>query len=140
MNDLEIEFLEEYKALDILLKDFSSYANQVTSQIVSHTEEMAASLGRPLIYLTSSKLPKEQTALDVLKNDPVSEGLICILSVVENCQTFQPVKQDNGLLQLRSVTRKCKYYYFYYSFSHSKNLTKRDKKSKTVKSKKQNGR
>ena len=101
-------------SLDVLLKDFSSYANQVTSQIVSHTEEMAASLGRPLIYLTSSKLPKEQTALDVLKNDPVSEGLICILSVVENCQTFQPVKQDNGLLQLRSVTRKCKYYYFYY--------------------------
>lgn len=101
-------------SLDVLLKDFSSYANQVTSQIVAHTEEMAASLNRPLIYLTSAKLPKEQTALDVLNDNPVSEGLICILSVVENCQTFQPVKQNNGLLELRSVTRKCKYYYFYY--------------------------
>lgn len=101
-------------SLDVLLKDFSSYANQVTSQIVAHTEEMAASLNRPLIYLTSAKLPKEKTALDVLASNPVSEGLICILSVVENCQTFQPVKQENGLLQLRSVTRKCKYYYFYY--------------------------
>lgn len=101
-------------SLNVLLKDFSSYANQVSSQIVSHTEEMAASLNRPLIYLTSAKLPKEQAALDVLKNNPVSDGLICILSVVENCQTFQPVKQDNGLLKLCSVTRKCKYYYFYY--------------------------
>ena len=101
-------------SLDVLLKDFSSYANQVTSQIVSHTEEMAVSLNRPLIYLTSAKIPKEKTALDVLSANPVSDGLICILSVVESCQTFQPVKQENGLLQLRSVTRKCKYYYFYF--------------------------
>ena len=100
--------------LDVLLKDFPAYANQVTSQIVSHVENMAVSQKRPLIYLTSSKLPKEQTALDVLKKDPVEEGLICILSVVENCQTFQPVKQGDGLLELRSVTRKCKYYYFYF--------------------------
>ena len=93
---------------------FFSYANQVTSQIVSHTEEMAVSLNRPLIYLTSAKIPKEKTALDVLSANPVSDGLICILSVVESCQTFQPVKQESGLLQLRSVTRKCKYYYFYF--------------------------
>ena len=45
-------------SLDVLLKDFSSYANQVTSQIVSHTEEMAVLLDRPLIYLTSAKLSK----------------------------------------------------------------------------------
>lgn len=100
--------------LDVLLKDFPAYANQVTSQIVSHTEELAAALGRPLIYLPSSKIPKEQTALEVLENNSVSEGLICILSVVEGCQTFQPLKQDNGRLQLRCVSRKCKYYYFYY--------------------------
>ena len=100
--------------LNVLLKDFSAYANQVSSQIVSHVENMASSQKRPLIYLTSSKLPKEQRALEVLKNDPVSEGLVCILSVVENCRTFQPVKQENGLLELRSVTRKCKYYYFYF--------------------------
>lgn len=101
-------------SLDVLLKDFSAYAERVTSQIVSHVENMAASQKRPLIYLTSVKLPKEQTALDVLNDNTVSEGLICILSVVENCQTFQPMKQDSGLLELRSVTRKCKYYYFYY--------------------------
>ena len=101
-------------SLDVLLKDFPSYAAQVTSQIVSHVENMAASQKRPLVYLTSSKLPKEQRALELLKDSPVPEGLVCILSVVESCQTFQPVRQDNGLLELRSVTRKCKYYYFYY--------------------------
>ena len=105
-------------SLNVLLKDFSAYANQVTSLIVSHVEHIASSQKRPLIYLTSSKLSKEQRALEVLKNDPVSQGLICILSVVENCQTFQPVKQENGLLELRSVTRKCKYYYFYFLDKH----------------------
>ena len=101
-------------SLDVLLKDFSAYAAQVTEQIVSHVEAMAADSDRPLVYLTSSKIPKEQTALEIMEKNPVSEGLICILSVVETCQTFQPVKQDNGLLALRSVNRKCKYYYFYY--------------------------
>ena len=52
--------------LDVLLKDFSAYANTVTDDIVSHVESMAASENRPLVYLTSSKIPKEQTALDIL--------------------------------------------------------------------------
>lgn len=113
-------FLSE---MNVLLKDFPSYANQVTNDIVSHVENMAASQMRPLVFLTSAKIPKEQTALDILKDTPVSEGLICILSVVENYQTFQPVKQPDGLLTLRSITRECKYYYFYFldksfSFMH----------------------
>lgn len=99
---------------NILLKDFSAYANKVTGDIVSHVEKMAADQHRPMRYLTSAKTPKEQSALEILKSDPVEEGLICILSVVEYCQTFQPVKQNDGKLQLCTVNRKCKYYYFYY--------------------------
>lgn len=99
---------------NVLLKDFSSYAEQVTSSIVSHTEELAHSLGRPLRYLTSPKTSKEQTALEILKSSPVDEGLLCILSVVEYCQTLQPRKKEDGKLSLDTVNRKCKYYYFYF--------------------------
>lgn len=53
---------------------------------------MVASDKRPLIYLTSSNTSKEQAALQVLQQHPVDEGLICILSVVEYCQTLQPKK------------------------------------------------
>ena len=98
----------------ILLKDFSSYANQVTNDLVRHVENFTASLNRPLIYLSSAKTSKEQTALSVLKDNPVEEGLICTLSVVEYCQTLQPVKKPDGLLALSTVNRKCKYYYFYF--------------------------
>ena len=103
---------------NVLLKDFSAYANQVTSGIVAHVEAMAEETHRPLRYLTSAKIPKEQTALEILKNDPVDEGLICILSVVEYCQTLQPLKNRDGKLELRNVDRKCKYYYFYYLDKH----------------------
>ena len=103
---------------NVLLKDFSAYANQVTASIVSHAESMAALENRPLIYLTSSKTSKEQTALQALKDHPVDEGLICILSVVECCQTLQPKKHDNGRLSLDTVNRKCKYFYFYFLDKH----------------------
>ena len=99
---------------NILLKDFSSYANQVTNDLVAHVENFTASQNRPLIYLTSAKTSKEQTAMAVLESNPVEEGLICTLSVVEYCQTLQPVKKSDGKLELSTVNRKCKYYYFYF--------------------------
>lgn len=99
---------------NILLKDFSAYANQVTNDIVSHVETFTRSQNRPLVYLSSAKISKEQTALDILRGNPVDDGLICTLSVVEYCQTLMPRKKDNGLLDLITVNRKCKYYYFYF--------------------------
>ena len=99
---------------NVLIKDFSAFAEQVTSSIVSRVEEFAHASGRPLRYLTSPKISKEQTALEILESSPVDEGLICILSAVEYCQTLQPRKKEDGKLSLDTVNRKCKYYYFYF--------------------------
>ena len=65
-------------SLDVLLKDFFFFFAQVISQIVSHVENMAAFQKHPLVYLTSSKLPKEQRTLELLKGIPVSDRLVCI--------------------------------------------------------------
>ena len=100
--------------MNLLLKDFSAYANQMTNDLVSYVGKMAAKEGRPLVYLSSSQISKEENARKILLENPVEQGLTCILSVVEGCQMLQPVKNSSGLLELRSVTRKCKYYYFYY--------------------------
>lgn len=100
---------------NVLLKDFSAYANQVTDGIVAHVEKLAADAGRPLKYLNSPKISKEQTALDILAQDSITEGLICVLSVVEYCQTLQPIKNtQTGKLELQLVNRKCKYFYLYF--------------------------
>ena len=103
---------------NILLKDFSAYANRVTDDIVSYVETFTSSQNRPLVYLSSAKTPKEQTALDILREDPVESGLACTLSVVECCQTLMPKKKENGMLGLATVNRKCKYYYFYFLDKH----------------------
>lgn len=99
---------------NVLLKDFSSYANHITENLVSYVEKYTSDQKRPLIYLSSPKSSKEAVAKSVLQEDPVDEGLICTLSVVELCQTLMPRKHDNGLLQLDTVNRKCKYFYFYF--------------------------
>ena len=40
---------------NVLLKDYSAYAQSITSQIKEHARMMAESLGRPYIYLNSPK-------------------------------------------------------------------------------------
>ena len=99
---------------NILLKDFPAYAQTVTEGLCKHIEGFASGLNRPVVYLTSAKTSKEQTAVKILQENPVEEGLICALSVVEYCQTLQPKKQEDGKLFLSNVNRKCKYYYLYF--------------------------
>ena len=67
----------------VLLKDFTEYAEGKTNQIKNFIETYAKNEEKPIIYLNSSKVSKEQTAKDYLKNDPIDEGLICIISAVE---------------------------------------------------------
>ena len=64
---------------NVLLKDFGEYAEKVTKSLKENVEKILEEAGRPLIYLNSSKTSKEGTAQDVLKRDPVEEGLICVV-------------------------------------------------------------
>lgn len=100
---------------NVLLKEYGDYAEKVTRSLKDHVEKIAETMERPLIYLNSSKISKEGTALDVLKKDPVDEGLICILSTVEMCNSVDIKKNRNThKLELKNGKRKCLYYYFYY--------------------------
>ena len=98
----------------VLLKDFSAYAEKVTKQLEADVEKYTSANARPLIYVRSPKESKEDIAAKAMADDPVSEGLICTISAVEPCTTLQPIKnKETGRLELRSVKRKCKHYYFY---------------------------
>lgn len=100
---------------NVLLKDFGEYAKRVTGTIKEHVEKLAAERERPLMYLNSPKISKESTALDILKKDPVEEGLICVLSTVELCKSVDVRKnRQTQKLELQNNWRKCLYYYFYY--------------------------
>ena len=63
--------------LGVLYKDFKTYFMNVTESIKSHIEDSASELGRPVIYLSSTKQRKEDVARDFLIKSPVEDGLVC---------------------------------------------------------------
>lgn len=99
----------------VLLKDFGSYAERLSKHIVGHGEKVAKQAGRPMEYVASPRTSKEQIARTIAERDGVEEGLICVLTCVEPCQSFKVVK-DKSQKQLKLVSRRrqCLHLYFYY--------------------------
>ncbi|WP_296969473.1 hypothetical protein [Tepidanaerobacter sp. EBM-38] len=102
-------------ANNILYKDFGSYANRVTEDLKNHIKQLTDKVNRPYIYLNSSKISKEATALKALKDNPIESGLICTIATVELCSSLQAIpNKETQKLELRNVNRKCLYFYFYF--------------------------
>ena len=98
----------------VLLKEFGKFAERMTDRLVERTEFRTTKLGRPLVYLPSSKVEKEDCALSIAKRDGITRGLICVLKSVEPCQTFDIRKdRSTGHIELVSKERKCSFFYHY---------------------------
>ena len=98
----------------VLLKDFGAYGQQVTKRIRQLSHEIADRQNRPFLYVPSSQTNKEEIALRVLKEQPVKTGLICMLSCVEPCKSFQVVRYaETKKIQLRGRDRMCLHIYHY---------------------------
>src|SRR5207247_5553515 len=67
------------------------------------------------VYLPSSKASKEELALQIVAQDGLKQGLICVFACVEPCQSFD-LRKDAATkhLLLVSKERKCLHLYFYY--------------------------
>jgi hypothetical protein len=99
----------------VLLKDFGPFALRVSDRLKAHAEALAAAAGRPVEYVASSRVSKEDRARAIAARDGVTEGLICVLSCVEPCRSFG-VRKDRPTkrLVLTAQERKCLHLYFYY--------------------------
>ncbi len=104
-------FLWERK---VLLTQFTAWAKGLTNQIVEASEQIAAAAGRPMMYLRSSSVSKEELALQIAKSDRITEGLVCVFKCVEPCHTFKVGPDAKAKkLELRQIPAKCSHYYFY---------------------------
>jgi hypothetical protein len=65
------------------LKDFAAHAQDVTARLREAFQALARRTGRPIRYLASSTTNEEEIA----QADGTKDGLICILTVVEPCQS-----------------------------------------------------
>jgi hypothetical protein len=104
---------------DVLLKDFGPYVEQATRQLKEHAKQMAADAGRPYEYLESATTKaqgpsKEDLARAMAAREGITEGLIVVFSVLENCQSFEVRKnQTTGKLEAVRCWRKGLHFYFY---------------------------
>jgi hypothetical protein len=98
----------------ILLKHFKDWAMGLTDQVRRATERIAEAAGRPIEYLASSQLRKEERAREIAERDRIASGLICVLTCVEPCRTFEVGRNAaQKRLELRMFSGKCLHQYFY---------------------------
>jgi hypothetical protein len=96
-------------------KDFGDYSQRLSQQLRKHVEGLAQQAGRPVQYLESSTVSKEDLAREIMERDQVHEGLVCVLTSVEPCRSFRvfPDRQTQHL-HVRPADRKCLFFYLYY--------------------------
>lgn len=99
----------------VRLLDFKKYVTKVSDRVVEAAMAEARAADRPVRYLHSSTLSKEDLARSVLGEQPVNEGLICLLRIVEPCMSFEyHLSQDKKLRGLKLRPRKCLHLYKYF--------------------------
>jgi hypothetical protein len=72
----------------VLLKNFQSFAQELTDSLKSSILGVAEAAGRPVRYVASSSLSKEELVRELLRREGLTEGLVCVLSCVEPCQSY----------------------------------------------------
>lgn len=102
-------------ANDVLLKDFGRYVEHVSGLVKQAATQPAERYGRPVEYLASSQVSKEEIARSIMARDDIREGLVCVLSAVEPCWTFEIFKnRESQKLELKARRRKCLFIYQYW--------------------------
>ena len=99
---------------DILLKNFGSHVEHVSQRLKTASLAEASAVGRPVRYLASPALSKEDIARRISAEDSITTGLVCVLTCVEPCRTFEIYRdRETKHLQLQPRVRKCLFLYHY---------------------------
>jgi len=99
----------------ILLKQFKEFVLQVSKTLLEATQAEAARVGRPNIYLRSSKTDKDLEARRIAEKDGIEEGLICLFRVVEPCMSYEVCpNRERKAIELHKRIRKCLWVYHYW--------------------------
>ena len=107
-------------ACGVLLKDFAPFVERASAEVKAHAQRLAAEAGRPFEYLQDASTKrsghsKEDRAREIAQRDGVTEGLVCVFSVLEPCLAFD-VRGNRETCRKEVVRRqrKCLHFYFYF--------------------------
>lgn len=100
----------------VLYKDFANFAKRLSDEVKAHAQAFAKRHGRPLIYLHSPAISKEDYARRLMQRDGITQGLICVLTCVELCRAFKVRRnRETRHLEFGLANRKCLFIYFYFA-------------------------
>jgi hypothetical protein len=103
------------KDAGVQLLDFKDFAQATTARIKKASLAVANRDHRPILYLDSPGLDKQELARKTLADSPVEQGLICVFSAVEPCTTFEYQRStDREQRGLRPIRSKCLHLYHYW--------------------------
>lgn len=101
-------------ASGILLKEYKAWARSITLKLCRHIQGQAEKQGL-YRYLNNCQESKEETALQMAKEQGRTEGLIAVIGCTEPCQIMQVRgNRETKRLELSVELGKCKHYYHYY--------------------------
>jgi len=102
------------QAAGVRLLDFKKFVTATTDRVKRAALAEAHTLGRPIRYLESPRINKEKLAKQILAQDPVEDGLICVFTTLEPCMTFEYHRSQNRDERgLRLRPGKCLHLYKY---------------------------
>jgi hypothetical protein len=104
----------------VRLLDFRNFALRTTERVKEAVLAQAQRDERPIRYLESPAISKEDFARELLREQPLSgPGLICTFKALEPCRTFEYHRSpDPGERGLRLVPGKCLHIYKYALHPH----------------------
>lgn len=98
----------------VLLKDFGKHVQVMTKTLKDAVTAAVEKLNRPVVYLQSSAVRKEDVARKIAERDGVVEGTIALLTCVEPCWSYDIFRnREAKKLELQSRYRKCLSLYLY---------------------------
>jgi hypothetical protein len=101
--------------VNVMMKDFKDHVASITERIRQATDAFAEAARRPVRYLSSPGIRKEEVARQIAQEDGIREGLICVLRCVEPCMTYRVGRDDQTRqIELRQHYGKCLHYYHYW--------------------------
>jgi hypothetical protein len=99
----------------VLLKHFQTFALGLTDALKQSVLGIAEAAGTTVKYLASSSLSKEELVQELLRREGVTDGLVCVFSCVEPCQSFDIHRnRETKHIDLVPALRKCLHWYLYF--------------------------
>lgn len=113
-------------SMGVRLQEFAAHAEALTGRLREASEALARRTNRPIRYLASSATSKEDIAREIAAADGIKQGLICILTAVEPCLSFEVVRDRTAKqVRIEPRQRKCLFLYHYqihpvFGFMHAR--------------------